>query len=94
MEISWIASGIIAPMLTDRPWLDHIHIWETNILLEVKLDRSFKQRVALEDEDGSVYIFTVYTLGSHPSVKVWKVRTESYKMFWTTSGSSIQGPQH
>ncbi|KAF8096243.1 hypothetical protein N665_0313s0015 [Sinapis alba] len=57
--ISWIASGIGAPMLTSRPWLDPILMGEAKILVEVKLDRPFPQRVALEDEDGSVSLVTV-----------------------------------
>uniref|UniRef100_M4EUW1 DUF4283 domain-containing protein n=1 Tax=Brassica campestris TaxID=3711 RepID=M4EUW1_BRACM len=57
--ISWIASGIGAPMLTSKPWLDPILMGEAKILVEVKLDRPFPQRVALEDESGSVSMVSV-----------------------------------
>ncbi|XP_056859120.1 uncharacterized protein LOC130508033 [Raphanus sativus] len=46
-------------MLTSRPWLDPILMGEAKVLVEVKLDRPFPQRVALEDEDGSVSMVTV-----------------------------------
>ncbi|KAL0786888.1 hypothetical protein Bca101_003134 [Brassica carinata] len=42
-----------------RPWLDPILMGEAKILVEVKLDRPFPQRVALEDEDGTVSMVTV-----------------------------------
>lgn len=59
--ISWIASGIGAPMLTSKPWLDSILMGETKIMVEVKLERPFPQRAALEDERGSISIVSVYS---------------------------------
>ncbi|ESQ38705.1 hypothetical protein EUTSA_v10029298mg, partial [Eutrema salsugineum] len=47
--IKWIASGIGEPMLTSRPWLDPTQMGEAKILVEVKLDKPFPQRVALEE---------------------------------------------
>ena len=46
-------------MLTSKPWLDPILMGEAKILVEVKLDRPFPQRVALEDESGSVSMVSV-----------------------------------
>ncbi|KAL0700572.1 hypothetical protein Bca4012_056694 [Brassica carinata] len=57
--ISWIASGIGAPMLTSKPWLDPILMGEAKIMVEVKLDRPFPQRVALEDESGLISMVSV-----------------------------------
>ncbi|CAN6832061.1 unnamed protein product, partial [Brassica oleracea] len=57
--IKWIASGIGEPMLTYKPWLDPTLMGEAKILVEVKLDRPFAQRVAIEDESGSVSMVDV-----------------------------------
>ncbi|CAN8243441.1 unnamed protein product [Cochlearia groenlandica] len=46
-------------MLTSQPWLDPTLIGEAKILVEVKLDRAFPQRVALEDESGSISMVNV-----------------------------------
>ncbi|CAE5994066.1 unnamed protein product [Arabidopsis arenosa] len=57
--IKWIASGIGEPMLTSRPWLDPTQMGEANILVEVKLDKPFPQRVALKEECGSITMVDV-----------------------------------
>lgn len=46
-------------MLTYKPWLDPTLIGEAKNLVEVKLDRPFAQRVAFEDESGSVSMIDV-----------------------------------
>ncbi|CAN6882462.1 unnamed protein product, partial [Brassica oleracea] len=57
--IKWIASGIGESMLTYKPWLDTTLMGEAKILVEVKLHRPFAQRVAIEDESGSVSMVDV-----------------------------------
>lgn len=57
--IKWIASGIGEPMLTYKPWLDPTLMGEAKILVEVKLDKPFTQRAAIEDESGSVSMVDV-----------------------------------
>lgn len=46
-------------MLTNRPRLDPIFMGEAKVHVEVRLDRPFPQRAALEDEDGSVFVVPV-----------------------------------
>ncbi|KAL9281011.1 hypothetical protein AtEden1_Chr5g0113631 [Arabidopsis thaliana] len=57
--IKWIASGIGETMLTSRPWLDPTQMGEAKILVEVKLDKPFPQRVALKEECGSITMVDV-----------------------------------
>lgn len=57
--IKWIASGIGEPMLTYKQWLDPTLIGEEKILVEIKLDKPFAQRVAIEDESGVVSMVNV-----------------------------------
>ncbi|KAH0925513.1 hypothetical protein HID58_017769 [Brassica napus] len=52
--IYWIASGICEPMLTSKPWLDPSLMGEAKILVEVKQDKSFPRKLALEDQSGSM----------------------------------------
>ncbi|CAN7104142.1 unnamed protein product [Brassica rapa subsp. narinosa] len=52
--IDWIASGICEPMLTSKPWLDPSLMGEAKILVEVKQDKSFPRKLALEDQSGSM----------------------------------------
>lgn len=46
-------------MLTYKPRLDPTLMGEAKILVEIKLDRPFAQRVAIEDESGSVSLVDV-----------------------------------
>ncbi|CAN6857088.1 unnamed protein product [Brassica oleracea] len=55
----WIASGIGEPMLTSTPWLDPTSIGEAKILVEVKLDRLFPKRVALQDKEGTISLVDI-----------------------------------
>ncbi|KAJ0238133.1 hypothetical protein HA466_0242440 [Hirschfeldia incana] len=57
--IDWIASGIGEPMLTSKPWLDPTSIGEAKILVEVKLDRPFPKRVALQDKEGTISLVDI-----------------------------------
>lgn len=57
--ISWIGSGLGAPMLTSKPWLDPTQIGEAKILVEVKLNKPFPPKVAIEDESGSITMVDV-----------------------------------
>lgn len=41
-------------MLTSKPWFDTTLVGEAKILVEVKLDKPFPVKVALEDESGSI----------------------------------------
>lgn len=57
--IKWIASGIGEPMLTYKQWFDPTLIGEAKILVEIKLDKPFPQRMAIEDESGVVSMVDV-----------------------------------
>lgn len=57
--VKWIASGIGEPMLTEKPWLYPTHMGETKILVEVKLDKPFPQRVALTDISDAITMVNV-----------------------------------
>ncbi|KAL0659612.1 hypothetical protein Bca4012_080197 [Brassica carinata] len=57
--IDWIASAIGEPMLTSKPWLDPTSIGEAKILVEVKLDRPFPKRVALQDKEGTISLVDI-----------------------------------
>ncbi|CAN6857755.1 unnamed protein product, partial [Brassica oleracea] len=57
--IKWIASGIGEPMLTFKPWPDPTLMGEAKILVEIKLDIPFAQRVAIEDENGPASLVDV-----------------------------------
>lgn len=46
-------------MLTYKPWLNPTLIGEAKIMVEIKLDSHFSQRVAIEDESGSVSMVDV-----------------------------------
>ncbi|CAN7136902.1 unnamed protein product, partial [Brassica rapa subsp. narinosa] len=52
-------------MLTNRPRLDPIFMGEAKVHVEVRLDRPFPQRAALEDEDGSVFVVPTIGGSSH-----------------------------
>lgn len=57
--ISWVASGIGAPMLTSKPWLDPTEMGEAKILVEFKLNKPFPQKVAVKDKGGSISLVDV-----------------------------------
>lgn len=40
LGVLWIASDIVEPMLTEKPWLDPTEMEKAKILVEVKLDKS------------------------------------------------------
>ncbi|CAF2110446.1 unnamed protein product [Brassica oleracea var. botrytis] len=60
--IKWIASGIGEPMLTSRPWLDPTQMGEAKILVEVKFDKPFPQKVALKEISGRITMVDVIYL--------------------------------
>ncbi|ESQ28629.1 hypothetical protein EUTSA_v10019718mg [Eutrema salsugineum] len=57
--IKWIASGIGEPMLTEKSWLDPTQMGEAKILVEVKLNKAFPQKVALVDTSNVVSMVDV-----------------------------------
>ena len=57
--IDWIASANGEPMLTSKPWLNPTSIGEAKILVEVKLDRPFPKRVALQDKEGTISLVDI-----------------------------------
>lgn len=57
--INWIAYGIGEPMLTSKSWLDPTQMGEAKILVEVKLNKPFPQKVALDDKSGSITMVDV-----------------------------------
>lgn len=53
-EQTGLLQGICEPMLTSKPWLDPSLMGEAKILVEVKQDKSFPRKLALEDQSGSM----------------------------------------
>lgn len=42
------------PILSSKLWLDPTQMGEAKILVEVKFDKLFPQKIALEDESGTI----------------------------------------
>ncbi|CAG7879861.1 unnamed protein product [Brassica rapa] len=57
--ISWIASGLGAPMLSNKPWLDPTFMGEAKLMVEVELEKAFPQRIAATDKQGNVSMVSV-----------------------------------
>ncbi|CAH2061477.1 unnamed protein product [Thlaspi arvense] len=57
--ISWIASGLGEPMLTNKPRLDPTQMGEAKLIVEVELDIAFPQRIAAGDQKGNVSMVSV-----------------------------------
>lgn len=54
LGISWIASGLCAPMATNKPRLDPTLMGEAKILVEVELSRPFPKRIIVEQANRSL----------------------------------------
>ncbi|KAF8046748.1 hypothetical protein N665_3463s0002, partial [Sinapis alba] len=57
--ISWIASGLGEPMVTNKPWLDPTQVGESKLLVEVEIEKGFPERIAAADKQGNVSIVDV-----------------------------------
>ncbi|CAA7017320.1 unnamed protein product [Microthlaspi erraticum] len=58
-EISHIALGLGAPMVTHKPRLDPINMGEAKILVEVELSKGFPPRIAADDKKGFISMVDV-----------------------------------
>lgn len=57
--ISWIAYGLGAPMLSNKPLLDPTFMGEAKLMVEVELDKAFPPRIASADKQGNVSMVSV-----------------------------------
>ncbi|CAD5332968.1 unnamed protein product [Arabidopsis thaliana] len=58
-EITTIPAWLTLKNIPNQPWLDPTQMGEAKILVEVKLDKPFPQRVALKEECGSITMVDV-----------------------------------
>ncbi|KAG2297223.1 hypothetical protein Bca52824_043892 [Brassica carinata] len=57
--LEWIASGLVEPMLSHKPWLDPTMLGEAKVLVEIELDKPFPQKVAAWDKQGNYSMIDV-----------------------------------
>lgn len=60
--ITWIASELGEPVLTEKPRLDSTMMGEAKILVEIELDKGFPHMIAVRDMKGIVsFVDVEYT---------------------------------
>ncbi|CAN6840064.1 hypothetical protein Bca4012_048109 [Brassica carinata] len=91
--ISWIASGLGAPMLSNKPWLD------PTFMVAVELEKAFPQRIAATDKQGNVSMVSVEyswipnkceNCGHFGHKKSTCLQSESFYLGFTASNQAVK----